>query len=193
MKTFTLGFFAGALAMVLLGRPNGSVGKPATIAVVNSEKSAKPAASAVSSSSADEMRKEEGAMPPDPQKSEEDTSEILNPDGSLKRLPSSVKYWNFWGWIEQHLDDGYLLVKCGGRGKEGMLPMKYYALLLPGADHLADGAEVRFAATVIGTYKYNTVSGSTNTVHELLYLPPEALPTPAIGEDSLLRQRPKRR
>jgi hypothetical protein len=108
--------------------------------------------------------------------------EIFNPDGTLRKLPSNVKYWNFWGRIEQHLGGGYLLVSCAGKSEDKRAYGGRYALLgLPEIENLPDGEWIRFAASIIGTYTYEAIDGSSVTVQKLLYLPPEALPTPAPG------------
>lgn len=104
-------------------------------------------------------------------------SVAVGKEDSLKSLPEGTEYWETWGWIEQHLRDGYILYK--GAGPNHVL--EHFAVLYPGAENLSDGTQIKFKACYAGTYQYTTVVGSTNTIDKLLYLTPEMLPKPKPG------------
>jgi hypothetical protein len=101
----------------------------------------------------------------------------------LMPLHPGTQTKRYWGHIVQHLQDGKLLVKVGDRDARGYDRVLFVAALFTDRDYseLPDGAEINFHAIPNGTYQYTTVSGAMSTIPQLLYVPPELLPsaTPA--------------
>ena len=93
---------------------------------------------------------------------------LLNPDGTLKKIPNDFPYFKVWGRVYQHLN-GQVLMESN---------LGFIALKTTIKDPWTDGEYINqpFNGIVGTTYQYRTVDGGTRTVREVLFLPPNLTP-----------------